>query len=73
MNISWNTTKSAAGYDFRVYLLEGRTEAEGPFDDGMYGRTTTLKTGTQRTRAQARGLAQRWCRYLKANPEKVAA
>jgi hypothetical protein len=73
MNISWNTTKTAAGYNFRVYLIVGRTEAEGPFDDGLYGRITTLKTGTCATRAQAKGLAQRWGRYLKANPAKIAA
>ena len=65
-NISWNTTKTGAGFDFKVYEIIGRTAAEGPFDDGLYGRTIPLKSGTCATRALAKGLAQRWVRHLRS-------
>jgi hypothetical protein len=62
-NISWNTTKSAEGFQFRVYEIIGRQIADA---SGSYADWVILRTGTHRTRAQAKGMAQRWCRYLKA-------
>lgn len=60
--ISWNTTKTAEGYAYRVYQVVPRTE---PNAEGQYADTVTLRTGTRATRAQAKGRAQQWCRYLK--------
>lgn len=62
-NISWNTTKTAEGFSFEVYEIVGRSE---PAAAGRYADLVTLKTGCRSTRAQAKGLAQRWVRYLKA-------
>lgn len=62
-NISWSTTKNSAGFAFRVYEVISSAE---PNADGNYAEFVTLKTGILATRAQAKGHAQRWCRYLKA-------
>lgn len=62
-NITWNTTKTDAGFAFRVYEVIPRAV---PNSDGSYADFVTLKTGALSTRAQAKGQAQRWCRYLKA-------
>jgi hypothetical protein len=62
-NISWNTTKAAEGFNFSVYEIIGRQE---PNAEGSYADIVVLKTGSRATRAQAKGLAQKWCRYLKA-------
>jgi hypothetical protein len=61
-NISWNTTKTAEGFSFKVYEIIGRPQ---PNAQGSYADLITLKTGTRATRAQAKGIAQKWCRYLK--------
>lgn len=51
--ISWNTSKTASGYMWRVYSF-------------AYGeQTETLKTGTVKTRAIATRLARQWTLYLK--------
>lgn len=62
-NISWNTTKTADGFAFKVYEIVGHTE---PTAAGSFAEFITLKTGVSRSRAKAKGLAQRWVRYLKA-------
>jgi hypothetical protein len=61
--ISWSTTKTAEGFAFRVYQVLPRTE---PNAEGQYADVVTLKAGTRATRAQAKGRAQKWVRYLKA-------
>ena len=62
-NISWNTMKTAEGFNFSVYEIVSRSE---PNAEGMYADIVPLKVGSCSTRAQAKGLAQRWVRYLKA-------
>lgn len=66
-NISWRTTKVAAGFDFAVIEIISRSE---PDADGKYADLVTLKTGNRPTRAQAKGLAQRWVRYFKGAPSQ---
>ncbi len=63
--VSWNTSKVAGGYQFRVYAVE-------------YGKPTTdLKTGVVGTRPKAVTQAKKWTRYFKAlaarkeNPSRV--
>jgi len=51
--ISWNTQKTSAGYMWRVYSF------------GYGEPTTTLKTGTAKSRAIATRLARQWTLYLK--------
>lgn len=62
-NISWNTTKATTGFDFSVYEVVSRTE---PNAEGKYADFVQLKAGNCATRAQAKGHAQQWVRYLKA-------
>lgn len=52
--IGWNTTKTADGFQFRVYTV------------GYQVPTETLKTGICSSRAKAKLQAQKWARYLKA-------
>jgi hypothetical protein len=51
--ISWNTTKTADGFQYRVYSV---THGEP---------TKTLQVGTTSSRAKAKLMAQKWTRYLK--------
>lgn len=62
-NISWSTTKTTDGFGFKVYEVVGLAQ---PNAEGHHAEFVTLKTGSRTTRAQAKGLAQKWCRYLKA-------
>lgn len=58
--ITWNTTKTADGFQFRVYS----------FDYQM--PNITLKIGVLPTRARAVLQAKKWTRYFKAQ-SKLAA
>jgi len=62
-NISWNTTKTTNGFDFRVYEIVSRSE---PNEQGHYADLVTLRTGSAPSRAVAKNQAQKWVRYLKA-------
>lgn len=55
MVITWNTHKTAAGFEFRVYSF------------GYQVPNVTLKTGTCSSRAKAKLMAQKWVRFLKSN------
>ena len=67
-NISWNTTKTDAGYAYKVYEIVPRTT---PNEIGHYADTVMMRTGVERSRAIAKNRAQAWCRYLKAEARKV--
>lgn len=54
MVIGWNTTKTAAGYSWRVYSVAHAVP------------TVTLVSGEATTRARAVGAAKRACRALRA-------
>lgn len=60
MVITWKTTKTAAGFEFRVYTF------------GYQIVSQTLKAGVCPTRAKAVLRAKKWCRYLKSQ-QRVAA
>lgn len=60
MVTTWNTHKTEAGFEFRVYRL------------GYQVPTVVLKTGVRPSRAKAVLLAKKWVRYFKAQ-ERVAA
>lgn len=51
--ISWNTTKTAEGYEWRVYAV------------AYQAPTQTLKAGVVKSRAVATRLAKQWTLYLK--------
>lgn len=57
--ITWNTTKTAAGYEWRVYSF------------GYQIPETTLKTGVRTTRAKATLQARKWTRFLKAEQARA--
>jgi hypothetical protein len=59
--ISWNTTKTATGFDFHVYSF------------GHQLATETLKRGTTSSRAIATGQAKKWTRWFKAQQRKEEA
>jgi len=52
--ISWNTSKTAEGFQYRVYSVAHNEP------------TKTLKIGIESSRAKAKLSAQKWMRYLKA-------
>lgn len=52
--VSWNTKKTAAGFEFRVYSFDYQVA------DVEHAR------GTLPTRAQAVARAKQWVRYIKA-------
>ena len=54
MIITWNTSKTAQGFEFRVYQM------------GYQVPSQTLKTGVCVSRAQATLRAKKWTRYFKA-------
>lgn len=56
MVITWNTRKTAAGYEFIISRV-GHQSYE------------VLKTGTCLTRAKAVLLGKKWARYLKSQQE----
>ncbi len=58
--ITWNTHKTEAGFEFRVFTVGYQVPSE------------TLKSGVCASRAKAKLLAQKWVRYLKAQ-QRVAA
>lgn len=58
--ITWNTTKTNAGFGYRVYSF------------GYQIPEVTLKTGVRPTRAQAVLRAKRWTRWFKSQA-RVAA
>lgn len=51
--IGWNTKKTSDGYEWRVYGVEFQKP------------TTSIKTGKCGTRAQAVGMAKKWCLYFR--------
>ena len=55
--ISWNTSKTAEGFAFRVYAIEYQAPTE------------TLKTGVCSSRAKATLLARKWTRYFKSQQQ----
>jgi len=57
---SWNTKKSNSGYKYRVEKI---TPRKTPNKFGQYANTIIIKSGTQKTRARAKGMATRWVRY----------
>jgi hypothetical protein len=61
---SWNTKKVDGQYTWFVKSVTSRTT---PNSAGQYADTVVIKTGTKATRAQAKGLAVKWARYLKAS------
>lgn len=54
MVITWNTTKTSKGYEFKVIEVAYQVP------------TKTLKTGVLPTRPRAVTQAKKWVRYLKA-------
>jgi hypothetical protein len=60
MIITWNTQKTAEGFEFRVYQFAYQVSSQ------------TLKIGVCATRAQATLRAKKWTRYFKAQ-QRVAA
>jgi len=58
--ITWNTHKTATGYEFRVYTVGYQVPSE------------ILKTGTCTSRAVAKLQAQKWVRYFKAMERRAA-
>lgn len=52
--VSWSTTKTAAGYEFKVYSFDHETPV------------VVHASGTLQTRAQAAAKAKAWTRYIKA-------
>ena len=56
--ITWNTTKVANGFEFRVYSF------------GYQIPQVTLKTGICPTRAMATLRARKWCRYFKSEQQR---
>lgn len=62
-NITWNTTKTVNGFDFRVYEVVSSTV---PNAEGYYAEFVTLKIGSAHSRAVAKSTAQKWVRYLKS-------
>jgi hypothetical protein len=59
MIITWNTTKTAGGFEYRIYQMGYQMAAQ------------TLKTGICATRAQATLRAKKWTRYFKATKETL--
>lgn len=59
--ITWNTSKTDAGYTWRVFTI------------GHAPGSTTLKSGTAKTRARATGHAKRWCLYFRQVRDRQAA
>lgn len=59
--ITWNTTKTETGFDYRVYTVGYQVASE------------TLKTGHCATRAIATNRAKAWTRAFKAQARKEAA
>lgn len=59
--ITWNTTKTETGFDYRVYSF------------GHQIPTVTLRTGSCATRAIAVNRAKAWTRAFKAQARKEAA
>jgi len=58
--ITWRTKKTETGFEW--FVIEIR-----------YGQDNViLKTGTCKTRARAKGLAQRWVRFLKHETKAAA-
>ena len=53
MVITWNTSITAAGFEWQVIEVGHKVE------------TKVLKSGRCSTRARAVGQAKRWCLYLK--------
>lgn len=51
--VTWNTHKTAAGYQFKVYTV------------GYQVPTVVLKEGVMSSRARAKTRAQAWVRYYK--------
>jgi hypothetical protein len=60
MVTTWNTHKTEAGFEFRVYRL------------GYQVPTETLKQGVCSSRAKAVLLAKKWVRWFKAQERKAA-
>jgi len=64
MTITWNTKKNTNGtFSYIVKKVIGTQEMQA---NGNYAITTVLKTGTVKTRAQAKSKAIQWCKYLKS-------
>lgn len=58
--ITWKTKKTDTGFDWFVIEV-------------LYGQdNVVLKSGTLKTRAQAKGQAQRWVRFLKHEARAAA-
>ena len=57
---TWNTKKKEKGFEFNVQKLVPR---KTPNKIGHYVDTTTIKSGLFKTRARAKGQAQRYVRY----------
>jgi hypothetical protein len=59
--ITWNTTKTLAGYKWRVFTVEHEAQS------------TELKSGISPTRAKAVRKAKQWCLYHRQIRDKAAA
>lgn len=60
MVITWNTHKTADGFEYRIYTVGYQVQSE------------ILKTGICTTRAQAVMMAKKWTRYFKAQQRAAA-
>ena len=60
---TWNTIKTGSRFTWNVKEVTTRTTANAR---GSYADTEIVKTGTRATHAQAKGLAEKWIRYLRA-------
>ena len=65
---TWRTKKTAKGYEYRVLKIVSLIK---PTKSGQYAKTTTVKTGIKRTRARAKGQAQRWSSYYNHKLKKL--
>jgi len=57
---TWRTKKSKNGFKYEVSKL---TPRKTPNKIGHYVDTKVIKTNTLKTRARAKGFAQKWVKY----------
>ena len=62
MQASFNTTKTAEGYSWKVYEV---VSSATPLENGSYAKFITRQTGVKATRAQALGIAKKWTLYYR--------
>ncbi len=61
---SWNTKKTQAGFKWTVSEIKKRNTVN---EFGKYADSRIIKEGLRSTRAQSKGIATKWVKYLTAN------